>query len=49
MAIPDYQTLMRPVLEIAANNEIAAKEVIQQIAQQFDLSTEEIEQTIPSG
>lgn len=49
MAIPDYQSLMRPVLENAADKEIAAKDVIQKIAYQFQMSDEEIAQTIPSG
>lgn len=39
--IPDYQTLMRPVLEAAANGEIRIGDVVEKIADEFGLTTEE--------
>jgi restriction system protein len=50
--IPNYQQFMRPFLEIAfaANgNEIKLRDVINQLADKFNLTEEERNQTIPSG
>lgn len=49
MTIPDYQTLMRPVLALAAERERSVREVVGLIADQFDLSPEEREQVLSSG
>ncbi|WP_280552786.1 restriction endonuclease [Halomonas sp. 25-S5] len=50
MAIPDFQTLMRPVLEFAAGaEERSMKETHPVLADQFQLSEEEREQLLPSG
>ncbi|WP_448578022.1 restriction endonuclease [Thermaurantiacus sp.] len=51
MAIPDYQTLMRPVLEaaVAAKTDISIVEIAEHIAKQFGLNEEELDITIPSG
>lgn len=49
MAIPDYQTLMRPVLEIVQDVETPTKQIIEDIARRLNLSPEDIEETIPSG
>ncbi len=47
--IPDYQTLMRPVLEAAANGEIRIGDVVEKIADEFGLTTEERATLLPSG
>lgn len=47
--IPDYQTLMLPVLQLAGKGELTTKDAIEDLAAQFGLSTEEREQLLPSG
>ena len=48
--IPDYQTLMRPLLEcIQDGQEHLFKNVIEQLADRFELTREEREQLAPSG
>ncbi len=47
--IPDYQTLMRPVLQASANGEIAISDVVRELEQQFGLSDEEKAKLLPSG
>jgi restriction system protein len=49
MTIPDYQTLMLPVLLAAAKGERRVPEVANELADAFDLSTDEREQMLPSG
>ncbi|WP_394730739.1 restriction endonuclease [Altererythrobacter sp. GH1-8] len=49
MAIPDYQTLMLPVLKVAAQGETRVPIVAEAVADQFDLSEEEREELLPSG
>lgn len=49
MAIPDYQTLMLPVLQIAAKGSTKVADVADQIAEQFGLSQDEQEELVPSG
>lgn len=49
MAIPDYQTLMLPVLKIAAQGETRVPIASETIADQFGLSQEEREELQPSG
>src|SRR5437868_1742355 len=49
MTIPDYQTLMLPVLKQAENKDIRVPEIEEQIAQQFGLTPAEREQLLPSG
>ncbi|MCQ4163067.1 restriction endonuclease [Roseomonas sp. GC11] len=49
MSIPDYQTLMTPVLELAAQGETSIPAAAQAIAMRFGLSAEEQEQLMPSG
>lgn len=50
MAIPDYQTLMLPLLQFAADKkEHSAKEASEHIANVFNLLEEEKEEVIPSG
>jgi restriction system protein len=47
--IPDYQTLLRPVLGASANGEIEIAQVVEMLADQFKLSLGEREEIIPSG
>src|SRR4051812_13511382 len=47
--IPDYQTLMRPVLVCAAAGETRISDAVDQIADSLGLSTEERAQVLPSG
>lgn len=50
--IPNYQAFMRPFLEIAeaANgNEVKLRDVINQLADKFELTEQEREETLPSG
>jgi restriction system protein len=49
MPIPDYQTLMLPVLRLAAGGETRVPDVAKQIAEEFGLSEAEREQMLPSG
>jgi restriction system protein len=50
LSIPDYQTLMRPLLEFGADgSEKNINEAIQQLADQFGLTPQEREQLLPSG
>jgi restriction endonuclease Mrr len=50
MAIPDYQTLMLPVLKVAADGqEHRIGDVIKQLARDFGLTEAEQQQMLPSG
>src|SRR4051794_38396553 len=49
MSIPDYQTLMGPVLELAAQGETSIPAAAQAVAGRFGLTAEEQEQLLPSG
>ncbi len=50
MAIPDYQTCMRPILGLLADGEVKSMQYIRDsVASRFSLSQEEIEERIPSG
>lgn len=49
MPIPDYQSLMLPVLEVAAKAETTVPLAEAEIATKFGLSDEEREQMLPSG
>lgn len=49
MTIPDYQTLMLPVLVAAAKGERRVPDVAEEIADALGLSAEEREQMLPSG
>lgn len=49
MAIPDFQTLMLPVLREAAKGETSAPEIFPIVADEFGLSEEERSQLLPSG
>ncbi|PTW61375.1 restriction system protein [Breoghania corrubedonensis] len=49
MPIPDYQTLMLPVLRQAAEGERRVPEVAERIADELGLTMEEREELLPSG
>lgn len=50
MPIPDFQTPMRPILEILADGAMhATREIIDQIAVRFDVTPEERTEQLPSG
>ncbi|MTK64947.1 MAG: restriction endonuclease [Methanobacterium sp.] len=49
MAIPDYQTLMLPVLQLAAEGEAVISEAERRLADQFALTQAERDQMLPSG
>lgn len=50
MAIPDYQTIMLPLLIIVSDNEEHTKsEAVDKLAKLFKLTDEELEQLLPSG
>lgn len=50
MAIPDYQTLMLPLLKaVKDGNEHRVGDITQQLAQEFQLTQEERQQLLPSG
>lgn len=50
MAIPDFQTLMYPLLKLASDNkEHKLRESIETLAHEFNLTSEERQQLLPSG
>jgi restriction endonuclease Mrr len=49
MAIPDYQTLMRPVLEVAAEGEISVRDCTEALADRLGLSGEQRSERLASG
>lgn len=50
MAIPDYQSVMLPLLNLAADGgEHRFRDVINKLAEKFGLSDEERKETLPSG
>lgn len=50
MAIPDYQTLMLPVLKLASDgNEHKFSQAVEELANEFCLTTEERNELLPSG
>ena len=50
MAIPDYQSIMLPLMEMAADGgEYSLREAIENLAQYFSLSDEERQVMLPSG
>lgn len=50
MAIPDYQSVMLPLLRFASDgNEHTLREAVEQLAEQFNLTEEEKKELLPSG
>ena len=48
-AIPDYQTLMLPVLRLAADGETTIPRVVERLAKEFSLTPDQLVERIPSG
>ena len=50
MSIPDYQSLMLPLLKLAGDrNEHLFRDAVEELSNQFDLSDAERRESIPSG
>lgn len=50
MAIPDYQTIMLPLLKLTSNgNELKFRAAINKLAEEFKLDSSELKETLPSG
>ncbi len=49
MTIPDFQTLMLPVLESSKDGEVKIGDVVERLAKKFGLSDEERASLLPSG
>ena len=49
MAIPDYQTLMLPVLKLIASGHETIPSCLTPLAREFNLTREEVEKLLPSG
>ena len=50
MAIPDYQTIMLPLLRFAGDGKVHSKsEAVESLAKEFKFSDEEIKELLPSG
>jgi restriction system protein len=49
MAIPDFQTLMLPVLRSAESGEVKISDVVQSLADKFHLTQDERSELLPSG
>jgi restriction system protein len=49
MAIPDYESLMLPVLRSAAGGEVKIGDVVEQLADELGLTQDERAQLLPSG
>jgi restriction system protein len=49
MAIPDFQTLMLPVLRTAEAGEVKISDVVKLLANEFQLTEEERSELLPSG
>jgi restriction system protein len=43
--IPDYQTLMKPVLQCAIDNEVKTSDIIESLADSFNLTPDEESRT----
>lgn len=49
MAVPDYQSLMLPVLSISTNDEVRFRDIVDQLADQLALTPEDRGELLPSG
>lgn len=50
MAVPDFQSLMLPVMELASDGQVhTTSSTIQSLATQFNLTAEDLEELLPSG
>ncbi|MAN81277.1 MAG: restriction endonuclease, partial [Magnetovibrio sp.] len=49
MVVPNFQELMRPVLECASSGEVKIGDVVEQVADKLALSQEDRDLLLPSG
>lgn len=49
MPVPDFQTLMLPVLRIAAEGEVKARDAVNRVADEFNLTADERAEILASG
>ncbi len=50
MAVPDFQSIMLPLLKLASNGqEHSGQELLEKLAKHFDLNDEDINELLPSG
>jgi len=49
MTIPDFQSLMLPLLKLAAQGEVRISDAVQTLADQLGLREEELSELLPSG
>jgi restriction system protein len=49
MAIPDFQTLMLPVLRASADGEVKTSDVVPRVGSELGLTEEELSELLPSG
>ncbi len=49
MPIPDYQTLMLPLLEFAAQGEFSTSDAVEHLSDRFELTDDERRELLPSG
>ena len=49
MAVPDFQTVMLPVMRLAASGEVRVSDAVNRIADEFALTPEERAEMLPSG
>ena len=49
MGVPDYETMMRPVLEAFAEGERGVKDILPGLAQRFELTERDVSELLPSG
>jgi restriction system protein len=49
MPVPDYQSLMLPVLKAASKGEVRFSDAVQKLAEALDIPEEDLEELLPSG
>jgi restriction system protein len=49
MAVPDFQTMMLPVLRAAGRGEVRVQTLVSDIASEFTLGDDDLTETLPSG
>lgn len=49
MSIPDFQTLFLPVLKLSSTGEIHSKDAVSKLSDEFNLTEDERQTTVPSG
>lgn len=49
MPIPDYQSLMLPVLAVSSKGEVRIGSVVEELADQLHLNPQERSELLPSG